>query len=223
MLFNNMSFNVSLNLNEVFDRVINYLNKDSPEVIESKARDGDCDAQYYLGLMFYFGNNKGRNHKKAFEYLKESADAGHSEAQYMVGVMYEYAQGVEQNYAQAFDFYIKAAKQGHTEALNWLISKAEAKYGSSKAQCNLGLIYKRGQVDAIGKVINRAYDKALKYFKMAAEQGNSVAQYNLGLMYEAGQVEGGQNLKEAIDWYQKAADRGHKQAERALNRIQSRQ
>jgi len=57
--------------------------------------------------------------------------------------------------------------------------------------------------------------KAFAETKGKAEAGDAIAQYNLGVMYRKGQgVE--QDFKEAVKWYQKAADQGYAPAQHNL-------
>ena len=59
---------------------------------------------------------------------------------------------------------------------------------------------------------------AARYYRLAAKQGHAVAQYNLGCCYEKGEgVE--KDLKEAVEWFRKAAEQGVEQAEVALKRL----
>ena len=55
------------------------------------------------------------------------------------------------------------------------------------------------------------YEEALKYYKAAAVQKHSKAQYALGYMYEKG-LGVQQSDEKAVEWYQKAADKGNKSA-----------
>ncbi|MFZ5354587.1 MAG: tetratricopeptide repeat protein [Bacillota bacterium] len=65
------------------------------------------------------------------------------------------------------------------------------------------------------QVNKRNFAEAYFMFLKAAEQGHVKSQYIVGLMYEKG--EGiGRDEKKAIEWYKKAADRGH---EEALNKL----
>ena len=47
--------------------------------------------------------------------------------------------------------------------------------------------------------------------KMLANQGDKEAQYNLGYCYEYGEGVG-KDLREAVNWYTKAANQGHEYA-----------
>ena len=60
--------------------------------------------------------------------------------------------------------------------------------------------------------------KDFKSLKALAEKGDALAQNNLGLMYGTGQGVD-QNFKEAVKWFQKAADQGNANAQCSLGQI----
>ncbi len=72
--------------------------------------------------------------------------------------------------------------------------------------------------DGLGAYNNREYEKAATKWRTAARGGNAEAQFNLGYMYLNGQ---GLNISQsqAIFWYKKAAELGHKDAKAALERL----
>ena len=59
----------------------------------------------------------------------------------------------------------------------------------------------------LGEGIEQSFEKAVKWYKLAADQGNADAQYNLGLMYLNGKGVT-QSIEKAAEWFQKAADQG---------------
>ena len=88
------------------------------------AEQGDADAQYYLGNMYYNGEGVEKNFTEAAKWFAFAAEQGDATAQLTLGIMYKYAEGVEQDYAYAAELYSLAAKQGDTHA-----------------QFNLGIMY----------------------------------------------------------------------------------
>jgi TPR repeat protein len=56
-----------------------------------------------------------------------------------------------------------------------------ADQGDATAQCNLGVMYGKGEG------VQQNYTEALKWYKKAADQGDATAQYALGLMYYNGE------------------------------------
>src|SRR4051812_33649046 len=61
------------------------------------------------------------------------------------------------------------------------INRRLAQKGDARAQTNLGLMF------YVGRVVERDYKQAAKWFGQAAAQGDAVAQTNLGSMYLYGE------------------------------------
>ncbi len=84
-------------------------------------------------------------------------------------------------------------------------TKTLAEQGDAEAQCNLALLYGRGEG------VKQDYKEAVKWLRKAAEQGDPEHQYSLGSVYYNGEgVE--QDAKEALKWCRKAAEQGHPEA-----------
>ena len=93
----------------------------------------------------------------------------------------------------AKEWFCKAAAQGHFEALT-----------------NIGVVNSRG-----GKGMRQSDAKVVKYFRRAADEGQPTAQFKLGETHEEGRGVG-KSLQLAKEWYFKAADQGHKDAQMDL-------
>ena len=93
------------------------------------AETGDANAQYYLGLMYYFGYGVYPDYKIAIKWYRLSAENGNANAQYNLGAVYYLGSGVLQDYKAAFKWIKLAAEQGN-----------------EIAQIRLGGMYKQGQV-----------------------------------------------------------------------------
>ena len=78
-----------------------------------------------------------------------------------------------------------------------------ANQGYKEIQNNLGDCYYDG------RGVKQDYDKAVKWYKLAAEQGYAVAQYNLGYCYYNGRGIK-QDYNEGVKWYKLAAEHGNK-------------
>ena len=81
-----------------------------------------------------------------------------------------------------------------------------AQRGDTKAQYNLGVIYKYGQD------VHQNYKQAFYWFQKAGEQGHTESQYNLGMMYKKGQGVH-QSYTHAAYWFQKAGEQGHTESQ----------
>ena len=130
------------------------------EIFE-KAKHGDIDAEYELGLAYAGGlvskDNK-PNYQKATKWFKLAADQGHLDSMASLGIIY--------------------ARTGKYERAKNLLEKA-AELGSVLAQSNLGVFYHKGEPNGI----NKDDAKAKKWLEKAAMQGEAEAQNNLALYY----------------------------------------
>lgn len=177
------------------------LDKTLPKVvaeIQSRAFAGDAEAQHDLAAVYTAGHGGVKvNYALAAKWFEESAYGGISNAQYNLGVLYHQGLGVKKDTEKAMELYRVAASQGHPEA-----------------QYNLAIAY----VEGIGVEYNPQI--ASVYFEQAASGGIVEAAYNLGLLHENGLL-GESQPDEAIFWYKLAADKGNKDADKALKQLKS--
>ncbi len=111
-------------------------------------------------------------------------------------------------HAADFDAGVKAYDRGdYATALR--IMRELANQGDTKAQYNLGVMYRMGQG------VEQDYAVAARWYRKAADQGDAKAQYNLGLMSRRGEGVP-QDYKEAVKLYRKAADQGNTDAQTNL-------
>ncbi len=87
--------------------------KQAAVYLKKSAEQGEPAAQYYLGLMYRYGNGVSIDYKKAFYLFKKSAEQGNADAQVRLGRMYQWGTGVRSNYRMAVFWYTKASKQGN--------------------------------------------------------------------------------------------------------------
>lgn len=118
-----------------------------------RAKNGDPEAQFILGNMYYFAREVNEDYNEAAKWYLKAAEQGHAEAQLNIGFMYEKGKGLPQNYSESFKWYTKAAEQG-----------------LAAAQFNIGFMY------YVGKGTARNYPKALKWLRKAAMQEYGQAQ-----------------------------------------------
>ncbi len=74
-----------------------------------RAKDGDAEAQYYVGQIFEKGLGTTPDYESAAEWYGKAAEQGFSAAQIGLGYLYEEGLGVEQDDVQAMNWYRKAA------------------------------------------------------------------------------------------------------------------
>ena len=128
------------------------------------AERGIADAQYNLGLMYYFGRAVPKDDATAVKWYRKAADQGYAGAHFNLGFMYAEGQGVPQDAAEAMKWY-RGAVKGYGKA---------AEQGEASAQNNLGFMY------ANGLGVAQDYAKAVKWYSKAAEQGDDLAKRRAG-------------------------------------------
>ena len=84
--------------------------------ILQKARDGDADAQYEIGLRYRSGDGTFEDECESFRWLMEAAEHGHAAAMYEVGVCYDTGICVSIDGDVADEWYRKAAEKGNGDA-----------------------------------------------------------------------------------------------------------
>jgi TPR repeat protein len=109
------------------------------------AEQGDVDAQYNLGSLYYDGRGVPHDYAQAVLWFRKAAERGDSDAQDELGDLYLSGEGVAQNYTQAAMWYRKAAEQGN-----------------ALAQASLGDLYRDGQG------VPRDYAEAYFWYDLAA-------------------------------------------------------
>ena len=74
------------------------------------AEQGDADAQFNLGAMYYNGYGVPQDDVQAANWYRKAAEQGIARAQFNLGVLYGTGQGVPQDFVQAANWYRKAAE-----------------------------------------------------------------------------------------------------------------
>lgn len=202
--------------------------------IRGFAQKGDPEAQYFLGICYYFGKDIRKDFKETVKWFKRAADQGMQNAERDLGCCYRDGTGVAVDQMEAVKWFHRAAERGDTKTM-FLLAVAhylgrgvaknyveaarlfrkcvDAKIRIEQAFVNLGLMYWYG-----GNGIEQDYIIACEWFKKAAVQGNTTAMYFLGDAYQEG-IGIDKNIKKAKEWYQKGADSGAENCKEALAEI----
>ena len=88
------------------------------------AEQGNVEAQYNLGFLYYNGQGLTQNSAEALKWYRLAAEQAHGDAQLNLGAMYRNGQGVPEDFVKAAKWYRLAAEQGN-----------------AIAQDNLGILY----------------------------------------------------------------------------------
>lgn len=155
-----------------------------------KAKAGDPEAQYNLGISYETGDGLKQDLAQAVGWYEKAVANGNPGACYRLGLLYEFGQGVAADPDKALTLYEKAGLGGSVDAQ----MKLADHYGGDR-------------------------QKAFFWMKKAAEAGLPVAQYNTATSYQVGDgVE--KNYEQAVYWYKKAIESGMPQAAPALKELE---
>ena len=153
--------------------------KPSIAEIKALAEQGDAEAQYKLGYVFFSDESEelaGENAEISMHWFRKAAMQGHPKGMWRVAGSYE-----GRDDEQAVILYRKSAEAGCSVAQWWLGVKYLNGYG-----------------------IKQDKQQALHWLQKAAEQDEESACEKLGLLYERGEcVE--QDWQQSAYWYSKAA------------------
>lgn len=163
--------------------------------IRKTARRGKSYSQCMLADMYYNGCGCEKNLELAAKWYVKAANKNNKRAQFRSAQMYENGEGVMQDCTKAFHWYCKCAD---SEEIHNYLGDAENK---------IGMMYENGV--GTEKDMHKAFD----YYLKAAEHDNIDAMLSIALMYEH---LGGDNYKNALLWYEKAAQSGSAVAQIAL-------
>lgn len=84
---------------------------ESVEWLEKVAQQGDADAQYQMGLMYFSGAcGVAKDENKAFEYFKQAADNGSRFAAIRLSYMFREGIGTSKDHGKAVEYMKKAKK-----------------------------------------------------------------------------------------------------------------
>ena len=136
-----------------------------PDFEETKrlAEQGDADAQYNLGLMYFRGDGASQNYAEAVRWYRLAAEQGGAGAQFSLGLMYfSGSEGVPKDDVEAVKWYRLAAEQG-----------------DAGGQYFLGLMYDNGYGVPLDNV--RAYI----WWSVSASQGNEYSKVFREMVSEA--------------------------------------
>lgn len=195
---------------------------------ENAAEQGNAYAQKMLGDLYEQGRGVPKNLKLSADWREKSANRGNTEAQMMLGKMYLNGEGVNQDLDKAEGWLNRASVAGNSEA-QFLLGKL---YHDQKNTRMAG--------DWLAKSAAQGYQSAIKFLhfmegigfqteeslhqrptdlhKLAAD-GDSEAQYQLAIRYESGAYGEKQDYKQALHWFNQAANGGNVMAMKSLAHI----
>lgn len=159
---------------------------------EMAARWGHAEALSMLGLMALRGFGGPRDVGKAVEFCRRAAERGYARAETGMGGFCWHGVVVPEDREAAVEWWKRAARHKDAEAQLWL-----------------------GHALILGEGIARDADAGLALVREAAEAGELDAEAYLGVALLEGRA-GPPDEREAREWLEKAAARGHEGARKRL-------
>ena len=86
------------------------------EKIKMQAEDGNAQAQFKLGIMYFYGQETAQNYMEALKWFNKAAKQNNPKAQYNLGVMYSLGEGVPQDYIKSYIWFSLAYSNGFEQA-----------------------------------------------------------------------------------------------------------
>ncbi|ASK26460.1 hypothetical protein BG910_00715 [Neisseria chenwenguii] len=148
---------------------------------------GSSDADAALAEIYLLGKHVPRDAEKARLLAERAAESGHSDGLRLLGDIYRYGLGVETDAEKARQYYRKAADAGNIAAYQKLLSDSALNNQSDYSETKAAAL-KLQQAEALYQQANAAH---------------------YGLMQQ-------QNYAEALSFYRKAAQLGHRKAQTNL-------
>jgi TPR repeat protein/serine/threonine protein kinase len=203
------------------------------------ARTRIAELGYQIGEAYYRGEGKARNFGRAAEFFRKAAERGNRDAAYTLGYLLIEGKTGTANLEEGAQWYARASDQGHLDARNSLglcykkgvgvakdpakavrLFRDAAKDGHVAAMVNLAACYEKGE--GVAEDIEQAitwYEKAAsKNNSRAAEQAQKLA-FELAEDWYRGRGSRVKNVYKAAEFYRKAADSGHREAQFRLGWI----
>ncbi len=82
-----------------------------------QAEQGNVDAQFFLGAMYYLGEGVPQDNHQAAKWFGLAAEQGLAAAQFHLGIMYRTGEGVPQNFVESLKWLNLSAAQGYEFAI----------------------------------------------------------------------------------------------------------
>ena len=79
--------------------------KKSDQVVTKGSRAKECEAQRFLGAIFYYGRGVTQDYAEAAKWYKKAAEQGDSGAQNILGAMYERGKGIPKDFVEAYKWF----------------------------------------------------------------------------------------------------------------------
>ncbi len=192
--------------------------------LEHRARNGDSGAAISLGMRYRDGNGVEQDRREAVKWYRQAADQGDPAGMDNVGFMYLRGWGVPQDGRIAVAFFEAGAEKGNAQARYNLgechfsgqgvpqdYGKAIEAWKGAAEKGHDNAAWRLAMMHAAGEHVPRDLEKAEALCRELAERGHVNGMVLLGeLLHRKG------DEAAAREWWEKAAEKGSRQAEALL-------
>ena len=217
-------------LEEAYQSLKQGEDEESLRLLKKHSDQGQMDAQFYLGRVYWTGHGVEGSEPKALQLFQLAADQGHIGSQANIGWSYVFGYGVEIDEARAMSIFRQLADQNIAEGqgalgYGYLFGKG-VKQDCKQALDYIQLAVKSGDPNSLNsyglmlvqeRCIDKDVVKGLKYIRRSADAGHEKAMYVLGYFHENGKYLE-KDIDKAISWYKKSRNA---QSRKALDRLQA--
>jgi TPR repeat protein len=127
------------------------------ETLLMLAKEGNSQAQYHLGRVYFHGHGAAEDEALAFDWWKKAAAQGNAEAMYQIGHAYLFGNSLPRTVVdperEGAIWYFRSASVGHTESA-----------------------YQLGLLFLAGAGVVKSPTEAMRWFRIAAKKGHAEAQ-----------------------------------------------
>ncbi len=145
--------NVTSMATPFFRRLFSRSENPAVETTETRAGNGDAEAQFSLGVKFA-REGATQDYPQAAEWYLKAADQSHSLAQFNLAVMYAAGQGVARD---------------EVKSMGWMQKAADL--GDAGAQYRVGMRHQRASLGELPEAACESRIQAYKWLQLAAAQG----------------------------------------------------
>jgi hypothetical protein len=203
------------------------------EWLEKAALQGNAYAQMKLGDLYETGQGVPKNIAIAADWREKAANRGNIRAQRLLGTMYRDGNGVAKDKGKAEYWLNRAALEGGDAQAQYLLALMHLKGKSaapnpaladhllaqSAAQGNEDAAEMLHLVQELGYSLEESLHQRPPHLHKLAQDGDLEAQYQLGLRLENSLFGTATDRREAVTWFERAANGGHLMAMKSLAHI----
>lgn len=172
--------------------------------------------------MYYWGRGCEKDWEKSLYWFEQSARQGNVDGMFNTALAYEDGEGCQRDLRKAYDWFEQAAERGHAKAQLRCAQFREKPFGGMLASPLDAIAWYE---KAAEQGVEEAYEPLLKYYddnlekkrywweKIAGDRDKSDDFYRCAQLWEQTKGAAVADMRRALEWYERAAQRGHTKAQ----------